>query len=75
MGHEDNSFGALFNGIFDGWEGSDDTLVVCDLVTVQWNVEINLKIVRNWTSKTALRRGIFENAQSHASGAIQLQTC
>jgi hypothetical protein len=34
MGHEDNSFGALLDGIFDGWEGTDDTLVVCDLVTI-----------------------------------------
>lgn len=75
MGHKDNSFGALFNGIFNGWEGSDDTLVICDLVAVQGNVEIDLKLVRDWPLKTALRSGIFENAQSHASEVIQVRKC
>jgi len=32
--HEDNGFGAVFDGILDRGEGADDALVVCDLVAV-----------------------------------------
>lgn len=43
MGHQDDGFGALFEGIFDGWEGADDALVVCDfLVGVEGDVEVDL---------------------------------
>ena len=43
MGHEDDGFGAIVNGILDGGEGSDDALVVGDLlVGVKWDVEVDL---------------------------------
>jgi hypothetical protein len=52
MGHEDDGFGALFDGIFDGWQGSDYTLVVGDLIAIERHVEIDLIV-------SVLGRGIF----------------
>lgn len=45
MGHKDHGFGALFDGIFDGRQGSNDSLVVGDLVAIERDVEVNLEIV------------------------------
>jgi hypothetical protein len=43
MAHEDDGFGAVVAGIFDGGECPDDALVVCDLlVTVEGDVEVDL---------------------------------
>ena len=44
MGHEDNGLCALFDGIFDGWEGTDNALVVGDLIAVKWDVEVDLGV-------------------------------
>lgn len=42
MGHEDNGLCAIVNGILDGGESSDDTLVVGDvLVGVKGNVKVH----------------------------------
>jgi hypothetical protein len=44
MGHKDDGFGTVVDSIFDGREGSGDSLVVCDiLVRVKWNVEVDLE--------------------------------
>lgn len=43
MGHEHDGFGAVVDGIFDGWKRSDDSLVVCDvLVLVEGDIEVDL---------------------------------
>lgn len=43
VGHEDNGLGTIFDGVLDGGEGTDDTLVVGDfLVTVEGDVKVNL---------------------------------
>ena len=43
MGHQDNGLGAVVDGILDGGEGTDNTLVVGDvLVLVKRDVEVNL---------------------------------
>lgn len=43
MGHEHNGLGAVVNGILDGRQGTDDTLVVGNvLVLVKGDVEVNL---------------------------------
>jgi hypothetical protein len=48
MRHQDNSFGAVVNGIFDGWYCSRNTLVVGDvLIGVERYVEINLTVPEN----------------------------
>ena len=45
MGHEDDSSGAVIDGIFDGWKGADDALVVGHLlVLVQGDVEVDLNL-------------------------------
>ena len=42
VGHEDDCLGAVVDGVFDGWDGTDDALRVGDLlVGVQWNVEVD----------------------------------
>jgi hypothetical protein len=42
MGHEDYGFGAMVDGVFDGGEGADDALVVCDVFFgVEGNVEVD----------------------------------
>jgi hypothetical protein len=44
MAHEDDGFGAVVAGIFDGGECADDALVVCDLlVGVEGDIEIYLE--------------------------------
>lgn len=43
MGHEDNGLSTIVDGIFDGGEGSDNTLVVGHLlVRVKRNIEVDL---------------------------------
>jgi hypothetical protein len=43
MTHENDGFGTIFAGVFDGRECADDALVVCDLlVTVERDVEVDL---------------------------------
>lgn len=43
MGHEDDGFGTMVDSIFDGREGSDYSLVVCDLlVRIERYIEIDL---------------------------------
>jgi len=44
VGHEDDAFCAVVDGVFDGRDGADDTLVVGDfLVRVEGNVEVDLE--------------------------------
>jgi hypothetical protein len=46
VGHEDDRLGAVVNGIFDSWQSSGDTLVVCDfLVRVEGDVEVDLAVL------------------------------
>lgn len=46
VGHEDDGFGAVVEGIFDGGDGADDALVVGDvLVGVEGDVEVDLGVV------------------------------
>jgi hypothetical protein len=45
VGHEDDGFGAMFDGVFDSWEGTDDALVVGDFGVgrfIEGNVEVDL---------------------------------
>jgi hypothetical protein len=43
MTHENDGFGTIVAGVFDGRECADDALVVCDLlVTVEGDVEVDL---------------------------------
>lgn len=43
VGHEDNGLGAILNGVLDGGQGTDDTLVVGDfLLVVERDVEVDL---------------------------------
>jgi hypothetical protein len=61
VGHEDYAFGAVLDGVFDGWEGADDALVVCDfLVAVKGDVEVDLEArrVRMWR---AVEEGVVFN--------------
>jgi len=45
MAHEDDGFGAVVARIFDGGEGADDALVVCDLlVGVERDVKVDLEV-------------------------------
>lgn len=45
VGHEDDGLGAILDGVFDGGEGTDDTLVVGDLlVGVEGDVEVDLAV-------------------------------
>lgn len=44
MGHEDDGFGAMVAGVFDGGKGADNALIVCDvLIGVERNVEVDLQ--------------------------------
>lgn len=43
VGHEDDGGRAVLNGILDGGESADDTLGVGDLVTVEGDVEVDLR--------------------------------
>ena len=44
VGHEDDGFGAVVAGVFNGGKGTDDALVVCDIpVGVEWDVEVDLE--------------------------------
>jgi alpha-acetolactate decarboxylase len=45
VGHEDDSLSALFNGILDGRQSTDDTLGVGDcgvVLLVEGDIEVNL---------------------------------
>jgi len=43
VGHEDDSLGSILNGILDGRQSTDDTLVVGDvLVGIEGDVEVDL---------------------------------
>lgn len=56
VGHEDDRFGPIVNGIFDRWQSSDDTLVVCDfLVRVEGDVEVDLAFM---SVHSAWQRGL-----------------
>ena len=47
VGHEDNSLGAIVDGVLDGGNGTGNALVVGDvLVGVERDVEVNLGYVR-----------------------------
>ena len=41
MGSQDNVFWFMFFNVFDGWQSSNNSLVVGDSLTVQWDVEVN----------------------------------
>lgn len=44
MRHEDDGFGAMVAGVFDGGKCADNALVVCDfLVGVERDVEVDLE--------------------------------
>jgi hypothetical protein len=46
VGHEDNSLGAIVDGVLDGRDGTSDTLVVGNvLVAVEGDVEVDLYLV------------------------------
>jgi hypothetical protein len=46
VGHEDNAFCAVVDGVFDGGDGADDALVVSDfLVGVEGDVEVDLVVM------------------------------
>jgi alpha-acetolactate decarboxylase len=45
VGHQDDGFGAIVDGVLDGGDGAGDTLVVGDLgvgLLVEGNVEVDL---------------------------------
>jgi hypothetical protein len=45
VGHEDDGFGAMFDGVFDCREGADDALVVGDFGVgcfIEGDVEVDL---------------------------------
>lgn len=45
VGHEDNRLGAILDGVLDGGQGTDDTLVVRDvLVGIERDVEVDLLV-------------------------------
>lgn len=45
MGHEDDGFGAMVAGVFDGGNGPNDPLVVCDvLIGIERDIEVDLKV-------------------------------
>lgn len=47
VGHEDDSLGAIVDGVLDGGDGTGNALVVGDvLVGVEGDVEVNLEHVR-----------------------------
>jgi hypothetical protein len=44
MGHQDDGLGAILEGVLDGGEGTDNSLVVGDvLVGVERDVEVDLR--------------------------------
>jgi hypothetical protein len=44
VAHEDDSFGAVVAGMFDGWKCADNALVVRDLlVAIERDVEVDLR--------------------------------
>ena len=46
MRHEDDGFGAIVDGIFDGWQGADDALVVGNFfIFVKGHVKVDLLCV------------------------------
>lgn len=44
VGHEDDGFGAMVAGVFDGGKGTDNALIVCNfLVGVERDIEVDLE--------------------------------
>ena len=64
MGHEDDCFSAMFNGVFDCWEGADDALVVCDFgvgLLVEWDIKVDLQVqVLSIVPCSSRARRVFE---------------
>lgn len=53
VGHQDDSFGAMVYGVFDGWNSAYDTLGICDILfRVEGNIEIDLSVLRLSTDST-----------------------
>ena len=45
MGHEDDGFGAMIHGVFDGGECADNTLIIRDVAfLVERDIEVYLEI-------------------------------
>lgn len=43
VGHEDDGFRTILNGVFDGWKSSDNALIVGNvLVGIEGDVEVDL---------------------------------
>lgn len=41
MGHEDDCFGTVVEGILDSRDSTDYSLIVSDLGSVKWDIEID----------------------------------
>jgi hypothetical protein len=49
VGHQDDGLSAVVDGIFDGWNSSGNTLIICNfLVGIERDVEIDLFTLRSW---------------------------
>jgi hypothetical protein len=45
MGHKDDGFGSIFDGVLDGRGGTDNTLVIGDfLIGIERDIEVNLQL-------------------------------
>ena len=45
MGHENDSFGSVITGIFDGRQGTDDPLIVGDVLAgIERDIEVYLSL-------------------------------
>jgi hypothetical protein len=44
VAHQNDSFGAIVACVFDGGEGANNALVVCDLVAVEGDIEVDLEV-------------------------------
>jgi len=52
VGHEDDGFGAIVNGVLDCGEGANDALVVGDFVAIKRDVEVDLGQMSAWRHST-----------------------
>lgn len=67
MRHENDGFGAVIDGIFDGGERADDALVVGDvLVGVERDVEVDLIAAR--TRQLSIDPGCTQGINLHEQG-------
>ena len=41
MGHQDDGLGAVIEGVFDCWDGTDDTLIVGDSGPIERDIEVD----------------------------------